>query len=608
MRLSQVVAATSVACSALVSFPVVLTAQIEQLGPQPVIHKVQAASERLTMIANTSRTLTLEHKIPQLSVDNPDVIQVTPLSPNEISIRAAKSGVTQIHLWDENKQLYSIEVLVSGDARELAAILKEHFPRAAVKIRPLQNSVILSGYVDNPDDISEIVAIARDFYPEVQNHMKVGGVQQVVLKVKVMEVSRTKLRRMGVDFADIASTGSYVLSAPSGLLNAASVQTFSGAVAAGSTVSSGATATGQTIGLGIVDPNNAFFMFLDALKQNDLAKILAEPAVVTVSGRPANFNSGGEFPVLVPQSLGTVSIQYRPYGTEVEYVPRVLGNGMIHLEVRPRVSEIDPARSVTINNISVPALRVRTIDTAVEMRAGQTLAIAGLVQNRLSAQTKGIPYLMDMPYLGAMFRHTTDTSEEIELLIMVTPQLIEAVEPGQMPPCGPGQTTTQPGDGELFGKGLIEVPKICPPADMMNSGGMLPGPVQNGALPVPSETVPAPQVVPMTRVPTPPPSTGVYVPPAKSSPADSTPSVSQPTAPSSTPGPDAGVRLQPQNANLNQGTVTQLTPARTSATSVGFDRSGTNNRSNPQTQRSGTGTNSKTPPGFFGPVGYDVVK
>jgi hypothetical protein len=199
---------------------------------------------------------------------------------------------------------------------------------------------------------------------------------------------------------------------------------------------------------------------MDLLQQQNVAKVIAEPKLTTVSGRPASVNVGGEFPILVPQSLGTVSIQYRKFGTQVDFVPIVLGNGVIRLEVRPRVSEIDDSRSIVINGTSVPGLRVREVDTGAEMRAGQTLAIAGLVQFRSQNQKRSILWMGDLPIIGAAFRNMQTQINEIELLILVTPQLVEAMDPCEVPTIGPGLATAEPSDLELVVRGHVEVP-LC---------------------------------------------------------------------------------------------------------------------------------------------------
>lgn len=415
---------------------------------QPVHFSVNGPTQRLEMMIATSRILTLEHKIPRLLVNNPEVVRATPISPNQVQLSAMQAGVTQLNVWDEHQQLYTVDVVVTPDGRQLQMIIQAEFPDANVRVRPLANSVYLSGYVPSPAMVQSIVRIAEDYYANVVNNLTVGGVQQILLKTKVMEVSRTKLRQVGFDWAYLDG-GDFVVQSVSGLL--------AGATSAGSAVATG----GDTVRFGIVDGNRAFFGFIDALRQNDLIKVLAEPQMVTVSGRPASFNSGGEFPIIVPQSLGTVSIEYRQYGTRVDFVPIVLGNGNLRLEVRPSVSEVDPARSVVINGVSVPALRTRWVDTAVEMKAGQTLALAGLIQQRIEAQNRGIPWLADLPWFGVPFRRVEETANEIELLIMVTPEFIEAADPEELPLCGPGESTTSPNDVELYFRGYIEVPRCC---------------------------------------------------------------------------------------------------------------------------------------------------
>lgn len=435
-----------------------------QAPASSLMHRVSAPSERLEMTVNTSRILTLDQKIPLAQVNNPEILELTALSPNQIQILAKRAGVTQVNLWDEQNQIHTVDVIVYGDAQELTLLLQSQFPTASLKVIPLSNSVLISGVVDDPNHVQRIVAIAEDYYPRVQNHITVAGVQQVLLQVRVMEVSRTKLRSLGIDFADLTRTGDFVGQSVSGLLAASSGATFDatggGMLPAAATGPTG----GQTFQFGIVEPGNSFFGVIEALQQKNLAKILAEPNLVTVSGRPAFFNVGGEFPILVPQSLGTVSIQFRRFGTQVDFVPIVMGNGIIRLEVRPRVSEPDSTLSVVINGTNVPALKVREVETGVEMRAGQTLAIAGLVQNRLEASSRGLPFLSDLPWIGAVFGRRREQTNEIELLILVTPQLVEAMDPCDVPPSGPGLDTANPTDAQLYGRGYLEVPRRPPQA------------------------------------------------------------------------------------------------------------------------------------------------
>ncbi|MDA7977302.1 MAG: type II and III secretion system protein family protein [Pirellulales bacterium] len=467
-------------CSAAVLAVLPLAARGQDLQMSSSINfEVKDETQRLEMIVNTSRILTLDDKIPQAQVNNPEVVDIKALSANQIQVVAKKPGVTQVNIWDENDQVHAIDVIVFGDARELEVHLKTIFPDSSLRVYPLPNSVLLTGFVDDPNMVPKIIEIAQDFHPKVINNITVGGVQQVLLKVKVMEVSRTKLRAMGFDFASI-SNGDFATSTISGLISAFS----------GNTVTA---AAGSTFQFGIMDGNSSFFGVLEALRQDNLMKVLAEPNLVTVSGRPAFFNAGGEFPILVPQSLGTVSIEYKKFGTQVDFVPIVLANSAIRLEVRPRISEIDNTRSVTTNGNTIPGLNVREVDTGVEMKAGQVLAIAGLVSTRVESETRGVPFIRDIPYVGAPFRSVRNLENEVELLILVKPELVAGLDMHELPPGGPGMNTTNPNDHELFFKAYNEIPRCCPDgrcSDCQHRASGLYPPVGNGSV-VPEVLPPA---------------------------------------------------------------------------------------------------------------------
>ncbi len=547
--------AASALLLALLSGPATTCAQ-QIVGKSSIIREIRNPNERLELTVNSGRRLTLKQKIREAEVNNPDLLDLTPLGPNEFSIYAKKAGVTQIILWGDNqaggeREIYTVDVVIFGDAEELTMLLRAQFPKANIKVIPVANAALISGYVDQPEHVSRIIEIAGEYYPKVISNLTVGGVQQVLLHVKVMEVSRTKLRRLGFDWAKVTG-GNVVVSGVSGLIST---------VTAGATPSAAAGAD-STFAFQVVEGSSAFFGVLEALRQDNLMKILAEPTLVTVSGRPAFFNVGGEFPILVPESLGTVSIEYKKFGTQVDFVPIVLGNGKIRLEVRPRVSEIDPTRSVEVQSFTVPGLRVREVDTGVEMSAGQTLAIAGLVQDRLEAQRRGLPWVGEVPYLGGLFRSVHEEKNEIELLIMVTPELVEALDAHEVPRCGPGLQTDSPNDWQLFMGGHIETPRCCPgcggdgcatcrggiPSD--GSGQPLPGMILEG--PVPQDRPASPQPAPA--------------------------------------GASSGVRRW-QTGQAVRGPLTA-------------NRHNSIVRQNPQTA---TAENAKTPlPGFIGPIGYDA--
>ena len=424
-------------------------AQAARLGAQSVNFNVSAESQRIEMVVNTSRILTLDHSVPRLLVQNTDVIKATPLSPNQVQIFAQKPGVTSISLWDENDKIQVVDVRVYGDVRELQDNLQTMFPEAKLKLRTLNSSLWLSGYVPRAEMVSKIVEVSEEYFPKVINDMNVGGAQTVLLHVKVVEVSRTKLRRLGIDWAYLNSND-FIVQSASSVLNPI-------ATAAGTL-----TGAGDTVRVGVVGRNGTQFgAFVNALRQNNLAKLLAEPTLITVSGRAASFNSGGQIPVPVTSGIGGgTSVEYREFGTTIDFIPIVLGNGMIKLEVRPEITEVDQSLRDPIT--LTPGFRSRRVDTAVEMRAGQTMALAGLLQTRVDSENTGLPWLADLPWFGVPFRRVQETVNEVELVIMVTPELVSPLEPHEIPGCGPGQSTGSPSDIDLFFRGYNEVPKCCP--------------------------------------------------------------------------------------------------------------------------------------------------
>jgi pilus assembly protein CpaC len=538
-------------------------------GKPSLVYKIQSPSERMEMTVHTSRILTMEQKIPQAQVNNPDILDLTPLSPNQIQVSAKAAGVTQINLWGEDKKLFTIDVMVYGDAQELALMLRSTFPNSALKVVPVANSVMISGFVDTPEHIDRIIRIAEEYYPKVINNMTVGGVQLVLLHVKVMAVSRTKLRRLGFDWAKINGSN-MVASGASGMV----LQPSSPGLPTGTGTSAAAAATtsnnpiNSTFAFNVAGGTSAFFGVLDALRQDNLLKVMAEPTLVTVSGRAASFDSGGTIFIPVPQSLGTISLQPYEYGTRIDFVPIVLGNGKVRLEVRPRISELDYANSITISGTTVPGTLERKADTGVEMMAGQTLAIAGLVQSRIEAENHALPWVGDVPYLRLLFGKVHETVNEVELLIMVTPELVDALDADQVPKCGPGMETTSPSDWELFMKGHIEVPK-CPPRDACNNDA-------NGKNGDCSDEVPPDGMIdgPGEKIPAPPP-------------ADSASRSMRPVrnAPGAVGPESAADKWRSANPQSRQ---TSSKPTATEAASAKGSQTG--------------------PPGFIGPVGYDVVK
>ena len=529
---------------------------------------VKEDNQRLEMVVNSSRIMFMDDDIPRVLVNNKEVVHVVPLSPTQVQVSALKPGVTQVNLWDKDGNVRSVDVIVMPDARQLEMVLRSEFPNAAIRVRPMESSVILAGYVDRPEVIGPIVAIAENFYPKVINNISVGGVQQVALHTKVMEVSRTKLRSLGFDFS-LSNGQDFIIDSAAGLINTVSSAT--------NTVGTGA----ETIRFGIVNNNTRFEGFIDALRRNEIVKILAEPTLVTISGRPASFQEGGEFPIIVAQGIGANSVEFKQFGTRIDFVPIVLGNGNIRLEVRPQVSEIDNSRGVDLGGVVVPGLRTRWVDTAAEMRSGQTLALAGLIQTRTEAANRGLPWLADLPFTGVLFRRTREEVNEIELLVMVRPELVLAMDPEQVPPMGPGEHTVQPNDVDMGFRGYTEVPRCCPEPRCTDAGGQPLAPTMGTPM------TGSPMMTPMVGgTPTPGMETtsGMFL----AAPGAAAPGTTQPPfSPNGYQGSPAGSPYPPANAGFPAGPqiIDTAAPGNNFPTSEAADAAST--------------------PEMFGPSGYD---
>jgi pilus assembly protein CpaC len=553
------------------------TARCQQ--PNSVVRNISQANERLEMIVNTSQILTLDTRIPRIVVNNPDLVTATPVSENQVQIAARKPGVTQINLWNEKGEIYTVDLLIFGDVRELEVNLKRMFPSSSLRVIRLTNSLVLEGQVDRPEIVSTIRQLAEDYAPKVVNNITVGGAQQVLLKVKVMEVSRTKLREAGFDFNQ-QSGGSFFTSAAGG------------AITNGNQI--GSLAGRTNIQFGIVDGNNTFFGFLQFLSQRNMVKTLADPTLVTVSGRPASFNAGGEIFFQISNGVSGTTVESEKFGTQVDFLPIVLGNGRVRLEVRPKISDID--NSAQLGN-ELFRTRLSEVDTGVEMMAGQTLALAGLIQTKVNTQKRGIPYLMDVPYVGAAFRSVKVDEEEVELLIMVTPEFADAMDPHEVPPCGPGMETMSPRDCDLYFKGHMEVP-ACGPcgasdpcacnapglACQVNGFGPCGGPGYGEPAAMATDAGGSPQPTPL-------------------------PSMPQPYDGEVYPGPDGGAipQAMPAPSAAGEGADPSAGVGRPQWQGVALSGNKPPMRYNRAASTSPSSHATSTP-GLIGPIGYDVQK
>lgn len=398
----------------------------------------------IELIAGASQPLKFPYPIPKLMVQIPEVIDASAISADEILITGLKPGFSMLTVVDSEGNSQTLTVSVKVDVRILQRAINEIFDTSQVKVDASANKVVLSGYVADAEQVAGIMELAQDHFPVgVIGQMRVAKSPNVAIQVKIYEVSRSKLRRLGVDWAYFGPDGG-VVSSFADVIQAAS----------GNTV----TAVGETFSAGVIGDNSSFDAFIDALEQHNMAKLLDEPTLVSKNGRPAEFLSGGEVPFEVSAGLGTSTIEFRPFGTKLDIVPIVLGRGRLTLEVRAEVSEVDN----TISTIAgVPGFRVRRVNTAVDMAVGHTLALAGVYREEVETLKRGAPKLMDHPFWGAAFRRTEEVKTETELVFLITPRFIDSVEAASLKQAPFGKNSKSPADSELYRNGHVEVPP-CP--------------------------------------------------------------------------------------------------------------------------------------------------
>jgi len=413
--------------------------------------KNQEIKQVLRLRVGHSKVLRTPFAITRISMADPEIADIILISDKEIYVNALAPGVTNLSIWGKSR-FTTTTVTVEADVTLLKEKLHQVLPKEKIGVEAAGDSVVLSGEVSGPVAQETAVSLALPFAggkkEKVVNLLHVGGVQQVMLEVRVAEISRNVLDRLGINAVVLTRSGEFGVS----LLNRlADFSNIGGILAPG--IGNNVTALAGIAGSG------AFWtLFIDALKQQGLGRLLAEPNLVTTSGQEANFLAGGEFPVPVPQSgVGggaTVTIEWKKFGVGLNFTPTVLDGGKISMRVNPEVSELDPTTGVVINNFTIPGLRVRRMSTNVEVKDGQTFAIAGLLSDTHRDVINKFPLLGDIPILGALFRSSTYQKNESELVVLVIPHLVKPMTQGAVRL--PTDKFVEPTDYEKYLLGYIQ--------------------------------------------------------------------------------------------------------------------------------------------------------
>jgi len=374
-----------------------------------------------------AKLLKLPEPATKVFVANPDIADLQAPDADDVIVFGKKPGTTKVFAFSSEGTVSSFIVVVSRATDAMGDAIQRALPDAAVDLHGTPNGVIATGSVANPLEASRVKSTAEQFLGNGEKpvlNLGVRGSTQVNLRVRVAEVSRDAVKNFGFNWDALFNNGSFAL----GLLTGRPTSTTFGSFIRD-------TSLNQLDSLGVGYKNGSLNVstLIDALQTEGLITILAEPNLTTISGEPANFLAGGEFPVPVSQSLQEVTIEWKRFGVSVDFTPTVLSPNRISVKVRPEVSELSTSGSVVLNNITIPALTVRRAETTVELASGQSFAIAGLFQNNAQDQVQQFPWLGDLPILGALFRSTTYQRHESELVIIVTPYIVQpAPGPGDL--------------------------------------------------------------------------------------------------------------------------------------------------------------------------------
>ncbi len=417
-----------------------------------------ATSKVVSVALNRAIVMESDTSFGELSVANPAIADIATLSDKTIYILGKAPGRTTMTLLAPGgKLITNVEVHVVPDIAEFKERLKEILPKEPIEVRTANDGIVLSGQVSGARKIARAVELGERYAPgRVTNLMTVGGTQQVMLKVRFAEMQRSVSKNLSASLGLVTPAGTTGVKAGSNsFVNTQSGPNIAGTNAALNytdgltTTGTGAAATNAgALGIGFSAGGVQMSLLLQALESKGMVKTLAEPNLVAISGQSAKFLAGGEYPIPVTDGT-TTTIQYKPFGVEMTFTPVVVDDNLINLKISASVSSIDSTITVTqAGGISVNAFKKRQTSTTVEMRDGQSFAIAGLLQNDFNDSIGQVPWLGNLPVLGALFRSTSFARRQSELVIIVTPHLVTPVRGDAL--TLPTDRVRIPSESELF--------------------------------------------------------------------------------------------------------------------------------------------------------------
>jgi pilus assembly protein CpaC len=404
-------------------------AQVAQPASAP------AEAQTLHVLAGRSVIVNTQARLRRILVSNPAVVDTTTVSPTQLVITAKTPGTASLVLWDETGRARILDVNSNVDVSALRDALQQAYPNEDIRVEADQGRVVLSGKASTLAIAEGAGKLASTYSRDIVNSLVVPPLprpKQIMLKVRFAEVDRSRAEQLGINIFSLGATNT---------IGRISTQQFTAPAIANSTGTSGPTATfSDELNILLFRPDINLGVTIKALEAKNVLQILAEPNLLARSGEPASFIAGGEFPYPVIQGTGgttgtvAVTIQFRPYGVKLDFTGTVNGDNTVRLKVAPEVSTLDYTNSLTFEGFVVPAISTRRAQTDVDLKDGQSFGIAGLLDNRTTVQLSKIPWIGDVPILGALFKSKNVNKSNTELMVIVTPTVID---PANLPGAAP---------------------------------------------------------------------------------------------------------------------------------------------------------------------------
>lgn len=436
-----------------------LTLQAVQVNTPQVLH----------LTVGESKIVESGSPFKRASVANPDIADQIVLSTKQLYLAGIDVGTTTLTLWGNDGKVSNVfNVQVSPDISRLKEQIHILLPEeAGIQVMNSHDHITLTGTVSSMGVLNKVLALAEPYAPQkIVNMLEMGGVKQVMMEVKIAEMQRGLLKKLGVNFnrrqeghRDFTVGTLNGISSPNLDQYTRVPQGFGGGLLprqGGSTTElfDILPALSNTMLLGFGVGKDLWTVYLDMLKEHGLSRLMAEPTLIAESGQAAEFLVGGEFPIPIPQQFSQVTIRFKEFGVGLKFTPTVLSEGRISIIVNPEVSELDFANGITLSGFQIPSLTTRRVKTVVELGDGQSFAIAGLLQENIRETVAKYPLLGDIPVLGALFRSTSFQKDETELVVIVTPHLVKPLD--MVKQTLPTDYYLEPNDFELMLMGYLE--------------------------------------------------------------------------------------------------------------------------------------------------------